>query len=287
MPEPDLALFLVVNDAYAPGAAATLASAAAGSSRPLRAYVVDIDLRDASRRRLEAAGTPVTWLRLDAAQRELLGSFHRHDRYTHWEVYTRVLLPLLLPPGVDRVVSLDADTVVLGDLAELAGHDLGGGILGAVDDRWIAGMYVRRLLGADPRRPLRIPRYFNAGVMVVDVAAWRRHEVSERTVALLGEHRPFAYYEQDPLNLLLAGQWHELPEPWNRLAPAPQVTPAPSSAVTRQGGVDRGRLLDGARIVHFIGTRKPWLPDTGYEPELLAVFERFADRTAPAPGTGS
>lgn len=266
-------LCMVANERFAIGAEATLASAVAATSAPVHAYVVTIDLGEQTRRRLMDVGAEIFWVGLDQAQLDLLGSFYAKDRYRHWATYARVLLGELLPE-FERVIYLDTDTVIVGDLTELAAFDLTGATVAAVDDPLIAGLYTRRLLGRDPGRPLTIPRYFNAGVMLIDMARWRRDRVTERLVELLLERRPFVFMDQDSLNLLLRNDWAELPGAWNRLVPQPEVVPAATSAVGRNGGARRHSLLDDAKIVHFIGSRKPWMPSSTLEPAFSDLFWR-------------
>jgi len=265
---------MVANEKFAIGAEATLASAVAATSAPIHAYVVAIDLGAEARRRLTDVGAKVCWVWLDRAQLELLGSFYTENRFGHWATYARVLLGDFLP-GIDRVIYLDTDTVVVGDLTELAAFDLAGCTLGAVDDPLIAGVYARRLLGPDPGRTLKIPRYFNAGVMLIDLSRWRRSRVTERTIELLLERRPFVFHDQDPLNMLLKNDWAELPNPWNRLVPQPEFVPPATSTVGRSGGARRHLLLDDAKIVHFTGSRKPWMPSSTLEPAFADLFWRY------------
>jgi lipopolysaccharide biosynthesis glycosyltransferase len=279
-------LCVVANETFAVGAEATLASAVAATSAPVHAYVVAIDLGAEAKCRLMEVGARVSWVRLDQAQQELLGSFYTEDRFSHWAAYARVLLGDFLP-AIDRVIYLDTDTVVVGDLTELSAFDLAGCTLGAVNDPLVAGMYARKVLGPDPARPLKIPRYFNSGVMLIDLSRWRRGRVTERLIELLLERRPFAFYDQDPLNLLLRDDWTELPEPWNRLVPQPETVPAATSAVGRSGGMRRHLLLDDAKIVHFIGSRKPWMPTSTLEPTFSDLFWRYATIKRSGPQLGA
>jgi lipopolysaccharide biosynthesis glycosyltransferase len=272
-----VSVFLASDEAYAPGATATLASAVRSTATEVTAYVVDVGLSAESRSRLDATGASVVWIRLDDEQSALLRSFPRDERHrnwtTQWVTFARVLIPELLPPDLDRVVYLDTDTVVLGEIADLAAHDLKGKSVGAVEDHVVAGLHVRKLLGRDPARPLRIPRYFNAGVMLIDLVRWRRENVTDRLIALL--RQGVAYYDQDNLNLLLRDDWTELPEPWNRQILPPDTTPAASSLTARHGPT-RAKLLEDAKIVHFMGSRKPWMRSTSLEPELLELHRRYA-----------
>ena len=59
----------------------------------------------------------------------------------------------------------------------------------------------RRSLGLDLATP-----YFNAGLMVIDRAAWRAAALGDRAArALRDEPRRFPFMEQDALNAILAG----------------------------------------------------------------------------------
>ena len=59
--------------------------------------------------------------------------------------------------------------------------------------------------------------YFNAGVLLIDVAAWRDAELSRRSLACLAQYRQHVYWwDQYALNVVLAGRWGPLDERWNQ-----------------------------------------------------------------------
>jgi lipopolysaccharide biosynthesis glycosyltransferase len=128
-------------------------------------------------------------------------------------VYRRLFLDRVLPESYGRIVAMDSDMLVARPgLARLSSIDLRGKPIAAAYDMiflmdFRGGALARRFqahrrsLGLDLATP-----YFNAGLMVVDRAAWRAAELGERAAsALRDQPRKFPFMEQDALNAMLAG----------------------------------------------------------------------------------
>jgi lipopolysaccharide biosynthesis glycosyltransferase len=102
-------------------------------------------------------------------------------------------------------------------------------------------------------------RYFNSGVLVCDLTAWRTRRVGERALAFArSAGNRLVLWDQDALNATLVGDWLELPEKWNRWA----------SSV--------GPLEDC--IIHFTMSPKPWHAD--YRGRGGDLFWSLVDETA-------
>jgi lipopolysaccharide biosynthesis glycosyltransferase len=161
--------------------------------------------------------------------------------------YFRFLLPSLFDPTVERVLYLDCDLIVDGDIAPLWETDLSGAVLAAC-----------REIGCEKTRsgPLGLRashRYFNAGVMVIDLKAWRAEDVSRRAVDFLTRNRALAvYFDQDALNVCLQDRVTYLSCVWNFM-PFLNFT----RFQTDFPEIEAGRLKPV--IVHFAGNAKPWL----------------------------
>lgn len=276
-----LDLLIVTNDSYSSGAESLLRSVALCATEPVHTFVVDVGLRPVSRRALADAGLSLTWLRPTDDQVELLQSFHCDGEHGHWAVYARLLLGELLPPETTRVTYLDADALCLRDPTALARRDLEGDVLGAVQDRWVSGLHVRRVLGKDRSRPLGVPAYFNSGVLEIDVEAWRREKVWEDLLELLNEGRRYAFYDQDPLNVVLAGRWHELEPAWNQLVGPAGHSPSSASLAAVEGGPVTHSVAEAA-VVHFVGSGKPWSTAPDVFPEQVGALVRRHYPAAPA-----
>ena len=256
---------MCVDEGFVMPLAVTLASldeVARRTSRPVRVWVVQPGLAAESKARVvQGLGAlEVRWCDVD--ETSVAGAYFPAHLST--ATLYRLRLGDLLPASVSRVIYLDADTVVCDDLAPLYDADLGGSGLGAVLDSsspWCAGYWGPewRELGLRPESP-----YFNAGVLLVDLAEWRAARVAERSLELLRASRP-RWADQDALNVLYETLWHELPRRWN-VQTADFTGVSPSWAVARD---DIESALKDPGIIHYHGVDKPW---------LLATTHPAADR---------
>jgi lipopolysaccharide biosynthesis glycosyltransferase len=156
--------------------------------------------------------------------------------------YIKLFIPQLLPGVSDRILSLDCDIVVKGDLGPLARFDLGDYPVAAVQDAAVEKMsLLNRRIGLPPDTP-----YFNAGVLLFDPESWERAELTAKTIGYLNSRRDqIKLLDQDALNFVLRGNWYPLDRTWNYLEPSKRVATA-----ARRGFAD-------ARIIHFVGRIKP------------------------------
>lgn len=162
------------------------------------------------------------------------------------------LCPLMLPASlpVDRVLFLDADLLVLGDISQLWDTDLQGQALGAVVDlamplvsspRAVKGWSV---LGISPNAP-----YFNAGVLLIDLNFWRNHRIVPQALDYLSRHQGCVdFAHQEALNAVAWNCWTRLSPRWNL-----------SAGLAHLLKHDSGK----PGIVHFSGRFKPWRLTTG------------------------
>jgi lipopolysaccharide biosynthesis glycosyltransferase len=184
------------------------------------------------------------------------------------ETYFRLFLEKAFDASVKRVVYLDADLVVLGDLSRVAAIDLGGKTLGAVLDihvrRWgKAGAALRG--GTTDDRP-----YFNAGVLIIDLDAWRKRHVRQRALTFLHEHTDgILFWDQDALNAVLVDDWIELDPRWNRMSHYWEQRKTGTLPFSQETIAS----LRDPFIVHFASGSKPW---HGFRHPDRAAFDTYA-----------
>ncbi len=171
-------------------------------------------------------------------------------------VLMKLFAPHEMPPGADRMLVIDGDAVVTGDLAGPFSQPFEGHALLAVEN------YVRPTLSASMPRycaDLNLPPdggYFNAGMFVVDVPRWKAERITERALDYLSTYK-FDFLEQDALNAVLAGGWTPLHPRWNlQLAFLDQLRAdqRPCDDVHSF----RAELFRHPGVVHYVGPRKPW-----------------------------
>src|SRR4051794_36806147 len=115
------------------------------------------------------------------------------------DTYLRFWADELLP-GRTRAIYLDPDTIVTGAIEELWETDLCGNVLGAVP---IPNSVRPRMHGMPAAS-----KFFNAGVLLFDLDAWRERNCRDRCLDYLRLHPERALDgDQDILNLVLIGEW--------------------------------------------------------------------------------
>jgi lipopolysaccharide biosynthesis glycosyltransferase len=258
-------------------------SLAAVARSPLQIHVMSCDADAAAEAKLREALRPFD--RVDVAVHHVdparLADLFV-DRHLSKEAYLRFLAPEVLPGDVDRVVYLDSDVVVLDDVSALFAVDLQGKAVGAAPDLdWSGHAPTDRLraLGVDPAAP-----YVNSGVLVMDLARWRRDGLSRRLLDFAAQKGALLLrHDQDALNAVLRDDIRLIDRRWNL-----QVLLL--SHWARRGlPLDHAATAEARRrpaILHFSTADKPW--KFRVWTRRKALYHRFLDRTPwrgePPPG---
>jgi lipopolysaccharide biosynthesis glycosyltransferase len=217
----------------------------------LTVWVLHAGMRD-NQRELYRSAVSLAPRTTDLRFARLPASLLDHPVESHYissATFGRLALARLLSKSATRILYLDADIMVRGDLSELFSLDLHGAVAGAVREPSDPFFWSRNglehvfRLGVDPWQP-----YFNAGVLVLDAARMRAARVEERCLEYMAAHRPLRM-DQDALNAVLIGEILELPTQWNVEDYYFKSRPRRSRYRT---------ILDAARVLHFVGDRKPW-----------------------------
>lgn len=242
---PRVAIALACDQGYAMPLATTLRSIVDSNVLhwPLDFHVLVTDFPEQVRRRvadsLPAGAAQIHWIPVDVAAFRGFSTAPGISAMT----FARFLIPHAVPERVTRVLYLDSDILVLGDIAALWSQDLGDAVVGAVIDGIDAKVKMNSaLVAAVPR----VAHYFNAGVLLIDLARWKAERISERALDYLQRVPDSPFSDQDALNVACDGLWTALDPRWNFQAHL------------------RVRIADltpGKRpaIVHFITNLKPWL----------------------------
>ncbi len=205
---------LATDTAYCPWAAVAVSSCQAATGAGVHVHVLhEGDLSDVTQDRFAAMvrGHNGEISFHAVASRRLAGVPSKGPALGGRVSWLRILLPEMLP-DLNRILYLDADTLTMDSLEALWEMPLGDAGIAAVanvvePDRrgHVIGLGI-----ADPRH------YFNAGVLVMDLALMRREDsFSEilRVVADRGDE--LTWFDQDALNLVFAGRWRRLEPRWN------------------------------------------------------------------------
>ncbi|WP_077530387.1 glycosyltransferase family 8 protein [Vreelandella utahensis] len=164
-------------------------------------------------------------------------------------VYQRISLPAYLPETVTRVLYLDCDTLVLGNLNHLWETNLEGYPVAAVEN-----------YSPTACRDIGLPRpeYFNSGVLLMDLAVWRDEALHRAVDDYAREHAAgLTFVDQCSLNAVLRQRWRRLPARWNQQSDIYKVMTRDNDGCG-YAPQELHEAFVNPGIVHFIGAKKPW-----------------------------
>lgn len=148
--------------------------------------------------------------------------------------YGRIYMPMILKGVTKRFIYVDADAMCIKSLENLWHTDMQGAAMGAVMEQPASVAYRVKFLH------LASGKYFNDGIMLVDVDAWINQHITETAFSYQCEPKErFLGQSQDVLNLVFDGRNYFLPVVYNMYG---------------GGGLDKGDSV----IIHWTGRRKPW-----------------------------
>ncbi|MCJ2038556.1 glycosyltransferase family 8 protein [Methylobacterium sp. J-059] len=162
-------------------------------------------------------------------------------------IYTRIVLDRFIDRRHGRVLYLDADTVVRSDLHGLWTTPLEGYVLAAVQDHFRLDSEAIGFAADEP--------YFNSGVLLINMHAWRAEACEGRVLAYLGETgRDLPWMDQDALNVVLRGRVRFLDLGWN-FQPRCADVPAGFLGLTSAA---YAALRADPYLIHYTTSQKPW-----------------------------
>lgn len=188
----------------------------------------------------------------------------------------------------DKIIALDSDLIVEKDIADLFTTDIKEYYMAACDDPIMKHLLTidgYRSAGNSPKLLLEeyiadylglgtADIYYNTGVIVLNLALCRRHELFEEAIRLLN-NKGYWFQEQDVFNEVCGKNTKLLNLRWN--------------ALNGQGNLDKMKedlseeflklyidSLDNYYIMHFAGKHKPW-----YNPaiDFSDLFYKYARQT--------
>ena len=185
------------------------------------------------------------------------------------ESFYRLMAFHYLPKEVDRCLYLDPDIIIRRNLSDLYFTDLGGNYIAAASHTYGIMNPVNTIrLGTQDNR-----RYFNSGVLLMDIAAIRSHLTLQKVLDTLEENIQRLWLgDQDLINILFCGKTLVLDE---------KIYNLDERAFRRsRKKFTLDDVAEKTAIVHFNGKHKPWL--NGYR-GVLNRFYPEVENKGPAP----
>ncbi len=164
--------------------------------------------------------------------------------------YLRLAAPHLLPNDVEKIIYLDCDIIVSGDLGALWDLDISGYALGVVYDEAYQDDEKYITLGLEKRR-----RYFNAGVLLMNLKYFRKHDVMTRCFQVIKDiPERLLFHDQDTLNVVLEQECINIHPRFNLQTGFLFTTVSFDKDTQKQ----IREAIEAPVIIHFTGYNKPW-----------------------------
>ena len=130
-----------------------------------------------------------------------------NGNYTN-AVYYRLFFPFLISESVEKLLYIDTDTIVVNSLSELFNLDLKDYPLAAVYDNYVKKNQNIGILEEE--------KYFNSGVMLINLPKWKALKISEQAINFLQKFpEKITYVDQDALNAILIDNWLKIDFKYN------------------------------------------------------------------------
>lgn len=178
----------------------------------------------------------------------------RKEAIGSYETYYRLFLASVLHDR-PRALYIDTDTIVCDDLATLYDCDLQGRSVAGVIDVYLAFSddcaEVREQL---VHRGHEMGCYFNAGVLLIDLDAWRSGDAEKKMMDVFLAAENIMFHDQGLLNTVFQKDCLPLPGRWNFLTVRLADTHFPQAVREETRAIEAGNNWG---IIHYAG-EKPW-----------------------------
>lgn len=271
----EIPIFFSTDDNYVPFLEVTIRSLIANASKDYqyKIIVLNTGLNEENMAKVEALENDNFSIEFADISDHVKDIEHKLPNQYHFGLATwyRLFIQSLFPQ-YDKILYLDCDIIVLGDISELYFTDLEGNTIGGVIENWILhspifSLYTKEAVGVESKN------YINAGIMIMDLAKFREQKIEERFVNLINTYN-FNVIDPDQayINYLCKGKIKYLPFEWNR-TPLEMVE------------------CSEPKIVHYALGAKPWhIPnmflgsyfwdyakDSAFYENILSIKDSFDD----------
>lgn len=258
----NIPIFFTIDDGYTPFLAVALQSLIENASKNYN-YCIKVlhtnvcEEHKKQIKKYECENVNIEFVDLSYYIEKVKDKLYTRDYYTN-TTYFRLFLPELYPQ-YDKVVYLDSDIIVVGDISELYNVDMGTNLITAAPDDIIQYNkvfqdYAELVVGV-----AKYQHYFNAGVLLMNLDQLRKFKFQEKFLYLLGTVKFSVAQDQDYLNRLCKGRTTLISHDWN-------VMPY----------VNEETKEENIKLIHYNFAYKPWhFEDVTYN----EYFWKYAQKT--------
>ena len=259
----EIPVFFAVNNNYAPYLGVALDSMLDNASRDYyyKVHVLVTDLSESHKVKLFEVlkkyedFASLDFVNVTSQLEKTKDRLHIRDYYS-LETYYRFFIASLFP-SYDKVIYLDCDIIVKGDISKMYRAPLGNNLIGAAIEEVV---FLEDVFRNYSEKCLGVPAddYIGAGILVINTKAFREEAVEQKFVNLLSKFKFYVAQDQDYLNVICKNRIFYLDLGWNK------------TAFKNPDFND-----DDLKIIHYKMAWKPWLNNNvEYEKEFWKYAEK-------------
>ena len=269
----NIPIFLASNDKYAPFVATTIASICYNTKSFCNFYVLDSGISNLDKKRIEFLkekfnNFSIEYLSID------LKKFTGFKLLPHisLDAYSRFFIPIL-KPELDKVIYLDVDISVLGDIKELYNIDLENYYLGAISEY----CFIQRQKIIAERLDIEYDnerQFFNSGVLLINSKKWREDNIIKKLFEIQNKYNSVLEWgDQDVLIKQFYENYLILDSKFNLLSG--QIICKSEFSKEVEEMIDNA--IKNPIIRHFETPNKPWLTSKNFYDNNINLqnFEDF------------
>ena len=237
-------IFFAIDDGYIPFLAVAIKSLIENASKEYE-YIIKVlhtNVKEKNVRKIkkfETENVNIEFVNLSYYIKKVQDKLYTRDYYTN-TTYFRMFLPELYPQ-YDKVLYLDSDIVVLGDISQLYNTEIGTNLVAAAPDditqyNKVFQEYVEKVVGV-----VKYQNYFNAGILLMNLDQLRKFNFQDKFLYLLGTVKFSVAQDQDYLNRLCKGRVTLINNQWD-------IMPV----------INRKINKEDIKIIHYNFAYKPW-----------------------------
>lgn len=255
-----LTIIFSINNAYAPYLYICLKSLLA-HIKPCdkyKAYILYTELSDRHQKnllKLQNDNLKIEFSNVESVVNNHKDNFSLNAHFTI-ETYYRFFLPQIFP-NLDKVLYLDADTMIMKDISPLFNIDINGYYLGVTHDCEIVrasnfigtkySNYFIKTLNVDPTN------YFQAGVMLVNLKKMREDNITDKLLDALERIGTPKFVDQDILNTVCRDKVLFIPQNWNYTWHLPFIDELYQKHILSPLNKEYEKARLNPYIIHFTG----------------------------------
>lgn len=182
-------------------------------------------------------------------------------------IYYRLFAYKVLPANLERILYLDPDIIINGDLTDLYNMDFAGNaLIGATTIK----EPLRKFNEIKNKAPKGAP-YLNTGVLLMNLDYLRANTNDELIYNYIADrHRYFTLPDQDIISALYGEHIKLVPADIYNLSDRGIKF---HNLYNEKNKIDFTWVLNNTKIIHFYGRNKPWLDD--YHGILKPFYDKF------------